>query len=314
METRRSFIKKAGAASLLTLLPTAPLWAAEDDSVKKITILHTNDTHSRIEPFEVSPSSPYSGKGGYARRAKLIQQIRQEEKNTLLLDAGDVFQGTPYFNMFKGELEFKLMSKMGYEAMTLGNHEFDNGLQGLKDQFKFKNFPIINSNYDFTNTILEGHIEKYRIFWKDGVKIGVFGLGVNLKGLVSNNSFGEMKYLDPVEITQEMTRILREEEKCDLVLCLSHLGYEYSDPQIISDCRLAVETSGIDIIIGGHTHTFLERPQEFINKAGKTVLVNQVGFAGLFLGRIDVYFRYGKLQKFTTYNINDYPIDETYSV
>lgn len=314
METRRSFIKKAGAASLLTLLPTAPLWAAEDDSVKKITILHTNDTHSRIEPFEVSPSSPYSGKGGYARRAKLIQQIRQEEKNTLLLDAGDVFQGTPYFNMFKGELEFKLMSKMGYEAMTLGNHEFDNGLQGLKDQFKFKNFPIINSNYDFTNTILEGHIEKYRIFWKDGVKIGVFGLGVNLKGLVSNNSFGEMKYLDPVEITQEMTRILREEEKCDLVLCLSHLGYEYSDPQIISDCRLAVETSGIDIIIGGHTHTFLERPQEFINKAGKTVLVNQVGFAGLFLGRIDVYFRYGKLQKFTTYNINDYPIDKTYSV
>lgn len=314
METRRSFIKKAGAASLLTLLPTAPLWAAEDDSVKKITILHTNDTHSRIEPFEVSSSSPYSGKGGYARRAKLIQQIRQEEKNTLLLDAGDVFQGTPYFNMFKGELEFKLMSKMGYEAMTLGNHEFDNGLQGLKDQFKFKNFPIINSNYDFTNTILEGHIEKYRIFWKDGVKIGVFGLGVNLKGLVSNNSFGEMKYLDPVEITQEMTRILREEEKCDLVLCLSHLGYEYSDPQIISDCRLAVETSGIDIIIGGHTHTFLERPQEFINKAGKTVLVNQVGFAGLFLGRIDVYFRYGKLQKFATYNINDYPIDETYSV
>lgn len=314
METRRSFIKKAGAASLLTLLPTAPLWAAEDDSVKKITILHTNDTHSRIEPFEVSSSSPYSGKGGYARRAKLIQQIRQEEKNTLLLDAGDVFQGTPYFNMFKGELEFKLMSKMGYEAMTLGNHEFDNGLQGLKDQFKFKNFPIINSNYDFTNTILEGHIEKYRIFWKDGVKIGVFGLGVNLKGLVSNNSFGEMKYLDPVEITQEMTRILREEEKCDLVLCLSHLGYEYSDPQIISDCRLAVETSGIDIIIGGHTHTFLERPQEFINKAGKTVLVNQVGFAGLFLGRIDVYFRYRKLQKFTTYNINDYPIDETYSV
>lgn len=314
METRRSFIKKAGAASLLTLLPTAPLWAAEDDSVKKITILHTNDTHSRIEPFEVSSTSPYSGKGGYARRAKLIQQIRQEEKNTLLLDAGDVFQGTPYFNMFKGELEFKLMSKMGYEAMTLGNHEFDNGLQGLKDQFKFKNFPIINSNYDFTNTILEGHIEKYRIFWKDGVKIGVFGLGVNLKGLVSNNSFGEMKYLDPVEITQEMTRILREEEKCDLVLCLSHLGYEYSDPQIISDCRLAVETSGIDIIIGGHTHTFLERPQEFINKAGKTVLVNQVGFAGLFLGRIDVYFRYGKLQKFTTYNINDYPIDETYSV
>src|SRR5690606_16461540 len=265
METRRSFIKKAGAASLLTLLPTAPLWAAEDDSVKKITILHTNDTHSRIEPFEVSSSSPYSGKGGYARRAKLIQQIRQEEKNTLLLDAGDVFQGTPYFNMFKGELEFKLMSKMGYEAMTLGNHEFDNGLQGLKDQFKFKNFPIINSNYDFTNTILEGHIEKYRIFWKDGVKIGVFGLGVNLKGLVSNNSFGEMKYLDPVEITHEMTRILREEEKCDLVLCLSHLGYEYSDPQIISDCRLAVETSGIDIIIGGHTHTFLERPQEFIN-------------------------------------------------
>jgi 5'-nucleotidase len=310
METRRSFIKKAGAASLLTLVPGADLLAGVNDSVKKITILHTNDQHSRIEPFEVSTNEKLSNKGGFARRAKLLQTIRQQEKNILLLDAGDAFQGTPYFNMFGGELEFKLMSKMGYDVMTLGNHEFDNGLEGIKRQFPHKNFPIINANYDFRNTILDGMIKPYEIFWREGVKIGVFGLGVNLTGLVSNNAFGEIKFLDSFEISQEYVRILREQEKCDIVICLSHLGYEYSDVQSPSDVRIAQETSGIDLIIGGHTHTFLERPREFINAKGQTVLVNQVGYAGLFLGRIDVYIRHGKVVKTTAYNLSDYAIDE----
>lgn len=313
METRRSFIKKAGAASLLTMIPAADLLARETDKLKKITILHTNDQHSRIEPFEVSTNEKLSNKGGFARRAKLIQNLRQQEKNILLLDAGDAFQGTPYFNMFGGELEFKLMSKMGYDVMTLGNHEFDNGMEGLLKQFPHKNFPIVNANYDFTNTILEGQVKPYEIFWRDGIKIGVFGLGVNLKGLVGDYAFGETIFLHSIEIAQEYSQILKQQEKCDLVICLSHLGYDYSNPETFSDLMLARKTSGIDLIIGGHTHTFLEKPEEILNKEGKMVLVNQVGYAGLFLGRIDFYLQSGKIVQTKSYALNDHVVDEKWA-
>lgn len=311
MDTRREFIKKAGAASLLTMIPAVDLLAKDLDSVKKITILHTNDQHSRIEPFEISNDERTSNKGGFARRAALIHKIRQEETNVLLLDAGDVFQGTPYFNFYGGELEYKLMTKMGYNASTIGNHEFDNGLQGIKNQLPHAGFDIICSNYDFSNTILEGKFKSYQIYKKDGLRIGVFGLGIELDGLVGKDMYGETKYLNPVEIAQDMTRILREEKKCDLVICLSHLGYEYkNDPEKISDIHLAKKTSGIDLIIGGHTHTFLPEPQKYQNSKGETVLVNQVGWAGLYLGRIDFYLQNGKIQKHTAYHLNDYSIDE----
>lgn len=313
MENRRSFLKKAGAASLLTMIPAVDLLAGQNQEIKKVTILHTNDQHSRIEPFEVSTNERLSNKGGFARRANLLQSIRQQEKNVLLLDAGDAFQGTPYFNMFGGELEFKLMSKLGYDVMTLGNHEFDNGLEGLKKQFPHKNFPIVNANYDFTNTIMDGLVKPYEIFWRDGIKIGVFGLGVHLKGLVGDNAFGETKFLNPIEIAQDYSRILNEDEKCDLVICLSHLGYEYSDPETPSDILLARKTSGINLIIGGHTHTFLEKPESLLNKDGKMVLVNQVGYAGLFLGRIDFYFQYGKVVQTKSFALNDYAVDETWA-
>lgn len=311
MDTRRGFIKKAGAASLLTMIPAVDLLAKDLDSVKKITILHTNDQHSRIESFEISSDERTSNKGGFARRAALIYKIRQEETNVLLLDAGDVFQGTPYFNFYGGELEYRLMTKMGYDASTIGNHEFDNGLQGIKNQLPHAGFDIICSNYDFSNTILEGKFKPYQIYKKDGLRIGVFGLGIELDGLVGKDMYGETKYLDPVEIAQDMTRILREEKKCDLVICLSHLGYEYkNDPEKISDIHLAQKTSGIDLIIGGHTHTFLPEPQKYQNSKGETVLVNQVGWAGLYLGRIDFYLQNGKIQKYTAYHLNDYSIDE----
>ena len=286
MISRRKFIQNTVAASALTLVPTLPAWAKNQS--KKITILHTNDQHSRIEPFEPSENPKYSNKGGFARRATLIEKIRREEKNVLLLDAGDIFQGTPYFNFFGGELEFKLMSKMKYDAATMGNHDFDNGLKGFEKQLKHANFNFICSNYDFKNTILDGRTIPYQIFVKDGIKVGIFGVGVELHGLVEKSNYEETKYLDPVEIAQQMTKELKE-KKCDLIICLSHLGYKY-DSDKVSDHVLAAKTKDIDLIIGGHTHTFLERPVELANAEGKSVIVNQVGWAGLYLGRFDFYF------------------------
>lgn len=227
--------------------------------------------------------------GGVARRASLIEKIRQENPNTLLLDAGDIFQGTPYFNFYGGELEFKLMSKLKYDAATIGNHDFDNGIDGLYAQLPHAEFDFICSNYDFSNTIMDGHTKDYKIFTKNGIKIGVFGLGVELKGLVNDKLYKETKYLDPVEIATDKARILKEEENCDLVIALSHIGYEYDNDKI-SDVKLAKQTENIDLIIGGHTHTFLEKPTILENKSGKNVIVNQVGCYGLYLGRLDFYF------------------------
>jgi 5'-nucleotidase len=230
--------------------------------------------------------------GGVARRATLIESIREENPNVLLLDAGDIFQGTPYFNYYGGEIEFKLMSMMKYDASTIGNHDFDNGIQGLYAQMPHAKFEFISSNYDFKNTVMNGLVKPYKIYQKDGIKVGVFGLGIELDGLVDPQMFKETIYNNPVEIAQDMVRILKKERKCDLVICLSHLGYKYSkeDQDKISDLKLAELTTDIDLIIGGHTHTFLDKPTIVKNADGKEVLVNQVGCYGINLGRIDFYF------------------------
>lgn len=284
---RRNFIQQTAATGAFIGLGGLSLSFSENTK-KHITILHTNDVHSHIEPF--GPNDTRNpNMGGVARRATLVEQIRAENPNTLLLDAGDIFQGTPYFNFYGGELEFKLMSKLKYDAATLGNHDFDNGLSGLLSQMPHAEFDFISSNYDFSNTILDGQTSPFQIFMKDGVKIGVFGVGVELKGLVNESLYKETKYLDPVEIATEMTRILKQEQKCDLVICLSHLGYEYKNESKISDVLLAKQTKDIDLIIGGHTHTFLDKPTILQNLEGKKVLVNQVGCYGLYLGRIDFY-------------------------
>ncbi|RKS50766.1 5'-nucleotidase [Gillisia mitskevichiae] len=284
---RRNFIQQTAATGAFIGLGGLSLSFSENTK-KHITILHTNDVHSHIEPF--GPNDARNpNMGGVARRATLVEQIRVENPNTLLLDAGDIFQGTPYFNFYGGELEFKLMSKLKYDAATLGNHDFDNGLNGLLSQMPHAEFDFISSNYDFSNTILDGQTSRFKIFMKDGVKIGVFGVGVELKGLVNEGLYKETKYLDPVEIATEMTRKLKQEQKCDLVICLSHLGYEYKNESKISDVLLAKQTKDIDLIIGGHTHTFLDKPTILQNLDGKKVLVNQVGCYGLYLGRIDFY-------------------------
>lgn len=287
---RRKFIKRATAGIVYTSLGGLNLSAqAAKKGEKQITILHTNDTHSQIEPFEANHRL-YASKGGVARRAVMVEQVRKENPNTLLLDAGDIFQGTPYFNYFGGELEFKLMSMLKYDAATLGNHDFDNAIEGFHKQLPHAKFDFVSANYDFKNTILDTIVKPYKIFKKDGIKIGVFGLGIELKGLVNPRMYKETKYLDPIEITQDISRELKEKQHCDLVICLSHLGYNYRDSEKVSDLKLAKATEYIDLIIGGHTHTFLPKPTIVKNKKGENMLVNQVGAYGVNLGRIDFFF------------------------
>ena len=287
---RRDFIQKTAASSALLGLANIGLSSFTTFDEKKITILHTNDVHSYIDPFPADhPRNP--NMGGVARRAALIESIRMEEENVLLLDAGDIFQGTPYFNYYGGELEFKLMSMMHYDAATMGNHDFDNGIDGFYAQLPHAKFEFVSANYDFKNTILNEHVKPFKIFNKGGIKIGVFGLGIELEGLVDKKAYKETVYLDPIEIAQDMTKILKHKEKCDLVICLSHLGYSYkNEPNKISDIVLAKKTKDIDLIIGGHTHTFLNKPVIEKNSDGKEVIINQVGCHGINLGRIDFYF------------------------
>lgn len=292
MKNRRTFIKKSSLGLLgISILPKI-LFAKKNDI--KITILHTNDMHSHIHPFT---SGRNKGLGGMAQRAGIINKIRTQEEHILLLDAGDIFQGTPYFNFYEGELEFKLMSQMKYDAATLGNHDFDNGLIGLKKQLPYAKFPFLIANYDFSNTILKNTFEPYKIFNKGGINIGVFGLGIKLEGLVPKKLYQETIYREPIETANYYASLLKNKKKCDLVICLSHLGFKYKTKKV-SDINLAKQTRNIDLIIGGHTHTFLKEPIEQLNLDKKRVLINQVGWAGINLGKIDFHFsQYGAEKK-----------------
>tara|TARA_R110002167_G_scaffold91083_25_gene245057 strand:+ start:145 stop:1056 length:912 start_codon:yes stop_codon:yes gene_type:complete len=286
---RRSFIAKASASSALLGLTGLPFSACTRQTKKHITILHTNDVHSHIDPFP-QDHGKYPNMGGVARRATLVGAIRKENPNTLLFDAGDIFQGTPYFNFYGGELEYKLMSMLQYDATTIGNHDFDNGINGILAQLPHAKFELLSANYDFSNTVLDGYVKPYQTYLMDGIKIGVYGIGIKLDGLVTKDLFKETKYLDPYEIAQEFERKLKIGEHCDIVICLSHLGYQYPQIKKPNDLELAAKTKYTDLIIGGHTHTFLDKPTIAKNIVGNNVLVNQVGAFGINMGRIDFYF------------------------
>ncbi len=289
---RRDFIQKTAAGSAFVLGGISLSSFGIPENAKRITILHTNDTHSHIDPLTADdPRNP--NMGGAARRATLVNAIRKENPNTLLLDAGDIFQGTPYFNYYGGELEFRVMSMMKYDLATLGNHDFDNGIDGFHKQLPHAKFDFVSANYDFKNTVLDGIVKPYKIFNVDGIKIGIFGLGIDLDGLVDKRLYKETLYIDPVDVAKDMSRTLKTEEKCDLVICLSHLGFKYREDKV-SDVSLASRTKDIDLIIGGHTHTFLDKPYITKNIEGKDVIVNQVGCYGINLGQIDFYFEEGK--------------------
>ncbi|MBL7746585.1 MAG: metallophosphatase [Chitinophagaceae bacterium] len=290
MLSRSKFIRQAALTAGAFVAGPSLLQAAEYLSPLRLTILHTNDTHSRLEPFPMD-GGRNQGLGGIAGRAQLINKIRGEEEHVLLLDAGDIFQGTPYFNIYKGEPEIKAMSNMGYDACTIGNHDFDAGMENLALQLtNHANFPMLVANYDFTGTPMENKTVPYKIFKKGRLRIGVFGVSIEGKGLIPDSLFGATKYLDPVVKANETAAILRKDKGCDMVICLSHLGYQYKGSNTVSDEILAKESENIDLIIGGHTHTFLDAPTEYKNKKGDDVVVNQVGFAGIILGRLDFEF------------------------
>lgn len=290
MLNRRDFVRSSALAAGALITGPNLASAMEDMAPFRLTILHTNDTHSRLEPFPMD-GSRNQGLGGIAGRAELIRQVREKEAHVLLLDAGDIFQGTPYFNIYKGEPEIKAMAAMGYDACTIGNHDFDAGLENLALQLgRHANFPMLVANYDFNGTPMEGKSLPYKVFKKGKLRIGVFGLGIEGKGLIPDNLFGKTIYQDPVQRANEISAMLITQEKCDMVICLSHLGYQYKGSNKVSDEILARESKNIDLIIGGHTHTFFEKPLVFQNKNGDDVVVNQVGWAGIVLGRLDFEF------------------------
>lgn len=285
---RRKFVTHTIAGSVM-LSAGGVLLNSCKASKKHLTILHTNDVHSHIDAFPKNHAD-FPGLGGLARRAGLVQKIREENPNTLLLDAGDIFQGTPYFNFYGGELEFKLMSMLRYDAATIGNHDFDNGIDGLLAQLPYASFDFLIANYDFTNTVLDGYTKPYKTYIKDGLKVGIYGLGINLAGLVTKKLYKETEYLDPYEVATDIEALLKETEKCDIIICLSHLGYSYENENRPDDLKLGKRTKYTDLIIGGHTHTFLERPTVVTNANGRGILVNQVGCFGVNVGRVDFYF------------------------
>lgn len=259
-----------------------------------ITILHTNDVHSQIDPLPANDRN--AGKGGVARRATLVKRIRAENPNTLLLDAGDAFQGTPYFNFYKGEVEYKAMSAIGYDVVTLGNHDFDNGVEGLAAAMKFAKFEFVSANYDVRGTAIESRVKPYVVRELGGIRIGIFGLGINPTGLITPENFQGIKYYDPVKVSHGAVRVLREKERCAMVVCASHLGY-YPNPKgdEIGDTQVAAQVDGIDFIASGHTHTFMQQPVLAKQPSGGNTVIFQVGKSGIYLGRVDFTVRANKI-------------------
>ncbi len=264
--------------------------SAYGQSAKTLTILHTNDVHSRIEPLSEQLNNPLSaGKGGFLRIAAYVEEVRKETPHLLVFDCGDFSQGTPYYNMFKGDVEINLMNTIGYNAGTIGNHEFDFGLNNIKRLLAIADFPIVCANYDFTGTVLQGIVKPYVILKKAGLKIGVFGLGTNPDGLVQADNYEGVKYQDPYNKANEVAALLKK-KGCDVVVCLSHLGMYSSSKNPICDTQLVKKTRNIDLILGGHSHTLLEKPMVYQNLDGRDVYISQMGKSGVYVGRIDLTF------------------------
>ncbi|HKG46688.1 MAG TPA: metallophosphatase [Pyrinomonadaceae bacterium] len=290
MINRRTFLTTSAAfGATLVGFPRELVTASAADTV--ITILHTNDTHSQIDPLPANDAN--AGKGGVARRATLVKRVRRGNPNTLLVDAGDVLQGTPYFNFYKGEVEYKAMSAIGYDVGTLGNHEFDNGVEALAAALKFANFDIVSANYDVRGTVLESRVKRYVVKTVGGIRVGLFGLGVSPVALITPDNFKGVTYIDPVVAARDVVKKLREEERCAFVVCMSHMGYYESGDR--GDSFVASQVDGIDFIASGHTHTFMKEPVAVTQPCGAKTWLFQVGKSGIYVGRIDFTFRAGKL-------------------
>lgn len=265
------------------LITNVSLWAQQ---AKEIVILHTNDTHSRVEPISTADPNPeYAGRAGFVRRVTMIKEARKQEPELLLFDCGDFSQGSPFYNMFKGETEVSLMNLMGYDAVTIGNHEFDFGLDNMARLFKMANFPVVCANYGVKGTVLEDCVKEYIILKRKGVKIGVFGLSPQMDGLVQAKNCVGMEFKNPIEVANEVAAHLKEVEHCDLVICLSHLGFQgkpFSDEELIPNTR------NIDVVLGGHSHTYFEEPKFYENLDGEPVPMQQMGKNAIYVGKMKI--------------------------
>lgn len=312
MTSRRDFLRASMVAGLTLSLPKtfssfsrvtnySTPWAPllyQKAGETLVTVLHTNDTHSQIDPI-LENDKTYGGKGGVARRATLVKRIRKENPNTLMLDAGDVLQGTPYFNFYKGEVEYKAMSLIGYDAGTLGNHEFDNGVESLSKALQFANFDIVSTNYDVRGSVLEKKVKTHVVKQLGDIRVGLFGMGVSPTGLITPDNFKPVKYIEPVRMARGVVKLLREQERCSLVFGMSHLGY-FPKPEDdeIGDTQVAAQVDGIDFIAGGHTHTFMKAPVVQKSPSGNNTVIFQVGKSGIFIGRVDFTVKDGRVTAF----------------
>ncbi len=311
--SRRNFLKTLAAASLFVTNKDTLVFAKKDEETK-ITILHTNDTHSQIEPFPNGTRN--AGMGGVARRASFVNEVRKENPNTLLVDGGDSFQGTPFFNFYHGELEIKAMSAIGYDVITLGNHDFDEGVDNLVKMLKYAKFDIVSANYNVENSALKDFVKPYVIRELAGIKVGILGLGIDFDGLVVADKHVGVTYQDPVEPTRKIVSELRNVKNVDLVIALSHLGYKYeNEPKRICDVNLAKAVPGIDFIVGGHTHTFMKEPEIIKHDNGKQTLLFQVGYGGINVGRVDFIFNEKKLVSWqgSIFNMDNENISQIWS-
>lgn len=303
---RRTFIQSLAVSAAAGACAAENAVQASDES---LVILHTNDTHSHLDPLS-SIYSRNAGLGGAGRRAKLVKQIRQKHKNVLLLDSGDILQGTPYYKLFGGEVEFKVMSAMGYDVGTLGNHEFDNGVAGLVKQMPHAKFEFVCANYEMAGSPLASFVKPYTTRQYGNLKVGIFGLGIDFDGLVLRSAHEGITYQDPVLVARTMVEQLRN-EGCNFIICLSHLGHRHSG-DTVDDLSLAAEVTGVDLVLGGHTHTFLDEPEIVNDPDQNPTMIHQVGCFGVRLGRIDVNF--GSEGQKTQQTAGHYTLDDSVSL
>lgn len=275
-------------AKWMAIVAFAAIAATGEAQDKQLVILHTNDTHSTIEQLNPNlANKDLAGRGGYIRRLELLRQQRQQHPDLLYFDSGDFSQGSPYYTLYKGDVEVGLMNMMGIDASTIGNHEFDFGIDNMVRLFKMANFPILCSNYDFSGTLLQGVVKPYTIIKRKGIKIGVFALNPELEGLVSEKNYTGVKFLDPAKVANEMASLLKKEKKCDVVVCISHLGWtdeSYSDQNVFS------KTRGVDLVLGGHSHTYFDSLRYIKDLDGREIPVDQNGKHGIFIGKLTLTF------------------------
>ncbi len=256
---------------------------------KHLEVLHTNDTHSCIMPLNPNlADTAVAGRGGFLRRVAMIKEERAKNPDLLLIDSGDFSQGSPFYTMFKGDVEVGLMNLMGYDAVTIGNHEFDFGLENMARIFKMAKFPVVCANYDFTGTCVEGLVKPYVIIKRNGLKIGLFGLSPQLEGLVDLSKCKGVTYLDPIEVGNRVAAELKHAKKCDVVICVSHLGW--LRPDEMGDQKLLASSKDIDLVLGGHSHSYFKALRYVNNADGKAVPVDQNGKNAMYVGKLTLSF------------------------